>query len=120
MAKIELSNIKTALRDGRFRDTLPIDFQPDVAKFLQNPGCNCNIPLYRRILKECKKQLADYFPNSEITGDEINSIPDNQWTVINCHIDELEDRLRKLPPGQKQLGISRWEDQVTVIVNESV
>jgi hypothetical protein len=42
----------------------------------------------------------------------------NTWTVINCNIDELEKRLKALPPGRKQLELARYEDQVTVVVNE--
>ena len=43
---------------------------------------------------------------------------DNQWSVINCSIDDLEKQLRKLGPGRKQLDIARYEDQVTVVINE--
>ena len=43
---------------------------------------------------------------------------ENHWTVINCHIDELESKLKKLPPGRKQIAITRYADQATVVVNE--
>ena len=118
--KIGLMDIKSALKDPRFRDSLPIELKEDVAKFLSNPGCACNVPIYRRIAKECKQQLHQYFPNKEVVDEpeEVQRLAENHWSVINCHVDELEARLKKLPPGRKQLGIARHEDQVTVIVNE--
>ncbi len=114
MKKIGLMEIKQALRDGRFRDALPINFKEDIVKFLQNPSCACNVPLYRRILKECKNELLSYFPDTTV-ADEAE---ENHWSVINCHIDYLEAKLRALAPGRKQIDVSRYGDQVTVVVNE--
>jgi len=112
--------VKQALRDPRFRDSLPIEFQEDVAKYLQNPGCACNIPIYRKIIKEALKQLQTYYPGRDIVDEqeEIKKLVENKWTVINCRIDELQNRLKQLPPGRKQLDVARWEDQVTVVINE--
>lgn len=120
MKKVGLTDIKNALRDSRFRDALPKTYQDDIVKYLNNPTCTCNVPLYRKILKECKDQLIKYFPNSEILDEEkeISNLAENHWTVINCSIFELEDRLRKLPKGRKQIDVARFEDQVTVVVNE--
>ena len=118
--KIGLSQIKQALRDPRFRDSLPIELQDEIVKYLHNPGCLCNIPFYRKILKTCKEHVKKYFPGKEITNEEeeIRNMAKNHWMVINCHIDELEKKLRKLPPGRKQLDVARHEDQVTVVINE--
>ena len=112
--------VKQALRDGRFRDSLPLDMREDIAKYLQNPGCACNVPLYRRILKEAGKQLIEYYPGREPMdeAEEIAQLAENHWQVINCSITELESRLAKLPPGRKQITVARYQDQVTVIVNE--
>jgi len=112
--------IKDALRDNRFRDVLPIEYQEEVAQFIQDPGCPCNVPLYRKILRDCKKQLRDYFPGKEISDEkeEIQRLSQNHWSVISCHIDQLEKKLRSLPPGRKQLDVARYEDQVTVVINE--
>lgn len=120
MKKISLLDVKSALKDSRFRATLPKDLEKEVNEFLNNPGCPCHVPLYRKILKNCKEQLEKYYPNSELTDptEELQKLAENQWTVINCHIDELEKKLRKLGPGRKQLDMARHEDQVTVIVNE--
>lgn len=112
--------VKQALRDRRFRDILPNEFQEEVQKYLQNPGCACNVPLYKRIMVDAKKQLQEYYPNRTIANldEEVQKLAENHWKVISCSKDQLEDELRKLPPGRKQLAIARWEDQVTVVVNE--
>ena len=118
--KINLIEVKAALKDSRFRLSLPKSLEKEVNEFLNNPWCPCHVPLYRKVLKECREQLQKYYPNSEITDEleEIKKIADNQWAVINCHIDDLEKELRKLGPGRKQLDIARFEDQVTVVINE--
>lgn len=91
-----------------------------MVKFLSDPGCACNVPLYRAILQEAKSQLEAYYPGREATNEEqeIKQLSQNHWSVINCHIDEVEDKLRKLPNGRKQIAIARFQDQVTLIINE--
>jgi hypothetical protein len=118
--RITLADIKKALKDSRFRLTLPKEMSPDLEKFLDNPGCACHTPLYRKIAKECREQLQKYYPNLEVPDEEkeLNKLAENHWSVINCHISELETKLSKLGPGRKQIDVSRWEDQVTVVVNE--
>jgi hypothetical protein len=112
--------VKQALKDHRFRNALPKGLSTEIDEFLNNPGCPCNVPLYRSILKDCRKQLQEYFPGKEIADveKEIKTLAQNNWGVINCPVDELEKNLRKLPPGRKQLAVARYEDQVTIIVNE--
>lgn len=113
-------DVKQALRDSRFRESLPTDFADDIQQYLKNPGCACNTPFYRRILSEAGKQLQEYFPGRTLSNidEEIKKLAENHWLVINCHVDELDERLRRLPPGRKQLAVARYEDQVTVVVNE--
>ena len=112
--------VKQALRDRRFRDTLPPDFQEEIQKYLQNPGCSCNVPLYKKVMTGAKAQLQAFYPNKSIADldEEANKLVENHWGVINCHVDELQEKLKKLPPGRKQIAVSRYEDLVTVIVNE--
>ena len=43
--------------------------------------------------------------------------PINNFHVINCSIGEVEERLKRLPNGHKQIAVARYEDQVTIIVN---
>jgi hypothetical protein len=120
MKKISLLEVKAALKDSRFRMSLPKTFEKEINDFLNNPGCACHIPFYRKVLKDCKEQLEKYYPNSEIQDptEEIKKMADNQWTVINCTIHDLENQLRKLGPGRKQLDVARYEDQITVVINE--
>lgn len=118
--EITLLDIKTALKDSKFRDKLPESVLKDVQKFLQNPNCTCNFPIYEKILKEAKDVVSEYFPNKKIkTLDEkVDKLSKNNFTVINCSIGDLEKRLKSLPPGRKQIAMARFEDQITVIVNE--
>jgi hypothetical protein len=118
--KITLLDVKQALRDERFRKSLPPELDDLVRKYNQNRACPCNTKLYGRILRDCKEQVAKYFPNRELPNidEEISKLSENHWTVISCHINDLEKKLRKLPPGRKQLDVARWEDQVTVVINE--
>ena len=120
MKKIGLMDVKKALKDGRFRKSLPMGLSEEIAKFLQDPGCACNVPLYRKLIKECSKQLREYYPGQDIIKEEeeISQLSQNYWSVISCHVDELESKLKKLPPGRKQLAVARYENQVTIIVNE--
>lgn len=122
MIKITIHDIKQALLDERFRNTLPDDLKEDVDKFLSNPGCACNHPIYIRVMKKARKQVSEYFPtkdevNPEEMEKEINKMAANQWQVINCHMNDLAEELRKLGAGRKQIDVARWQDQVTVVVN---
>lgn len=119
--KVSVHDIKQALLDERFRTSLPDDLGEDVQKFLKNPGCACNHPIYLKVMKRASKQLSDYFPTKETDADgmerELDKLAKNEWQVISCHINELTAELRKMGPGRKQLDIARWQDQVTVVVN---
>lgn len=113
-------DVKQALRDKRFRESLPSDFLEDIQKYLQNPGCACNVPIYKKIMTQAKDQLQSYYPNRSVANldDEAKKLAENNFSVINCHVNELETKLRKLPSGRKQIAVTRYEDQVTVVVNE--
>lgn len=117
---ITLLDVKQALRDSRFRDSLPESLKPELQKFLSNPGCACNVPIYQKVLKEARSQLSAYFPNRPISNveEEVKKLAENHWKVINCSADELESELKRLPPGRKQIAVARFEDKVTVVVNE--
>lgn len=120
--KVTVHDVKQALLDERFRASLPEDLQEDVTKFLKNPGCACNHPIYLNVMRKAGKQVAAYFPSKEEPSVEemekdVERLAKNEWQVINCHISELVTELRKLGPGRKQLDIARYEDQVTVVIN---
>ena len=120
MRPITLLEIKQALRDARFRESIPASLTEDLQKYLKNPSCAFNTPFYKKILKDCKDQILAYFPGREVgeIESEIRKIAENNWSVINCSVGELESKLRKLGPGRKQIAMSRYEDQVTLVVNE--
>ena len=120
--KVNIHDIKQALLDERFRATLPKELTEDVQKFLKNPGCACNHPIYTNIMRKAGKEVAEYFPTKEpLKSDEIEKslerFAKNEWQVINCGVNELSAELKKLAPGRKQLDVARWQDQVTVVVN---
>lgn len=107
------------MADPKFRQSLPPLLKEDIQKYEQNPGCACNIPIYRNILKHGVQQLKEYYPGQPIVDPdkELAKMAENNFTVINCKAADLEDLLKKLPPGRVQLAVARWQDQVTVIIN---
>lgn len=111
-------DVKQALLDSRFREKLPVTLQNDVSKFLQNPHCACNHPIYIKMLKEVPELLREYYPNKTPMEVKEHDNVKNNWSVINCTIYELEGKLQALGPGQKHVEIARYQDQVTVIINE--
>jgi len=120
--RISIHDVKQALLDERFRSKLPENLREDVQKFLKNPGCACNHPIYIRVMQNARPQLVEYFPTKETPTEEeakkeFESLSKNNWQVINCSVHELAGELKKLGPGRKQLDIARFEDQVTVVVN---
>lgn len=120
MKKLRLIEIKNSiLHDARFRVLFP-ELEKEFQDVLKNPSCGCNLPIYRKVL-EYKDRLSKYFPNREIVTpkEEADALGPNQWSVINCKAEELEGVLNGLHKfGRKQIAVSRWEDQVTVVVND--
>jgi len=119
MKKVGLLDVKAALQDERFRNTLPEEIKKKFED-ISCSSCPANTSFYQKILRECRTQLKEYFPAKEVADiqEENKKLSENHWSVISCHIDDLESKLKKLPPGRKQLDLSRYEDQVTVVVNE--
>lgn len=115
MNKVGLLEVKQAIWDQRFRDLFP-ELKKELGEYLKNPGCPCNVSLYKSILKH-RDRLAKYFPGREV-AEESEAEPKNNFSVINCNVNELEAKLRKLRPGRKQIAVARWQDQATVIVND--
>ena len=104
--KITLLEVLNALRDDRFRISLGEAFKEDMQKYLQNPNCACNHKIYMRVAKEAKAQLKSYYPGREIVDaeEEAKLLAQNRWSVINCHKDELEEKLRGLAPGSEAIS----------------
>jgi hypothetical protein len=103
------------MRDERFRESLPLELADDIKKYLKNPSCKCNLPIYKRIMKNCRDQIRDYFPGKEI--EDVKKLDDleRKWAVVNCSIQELAKKLQTMP-ACLQLNLSRYEDQVTVVM----
>lgn len=120
MTKISIKEVQAALKDLDFRSKLPGELKADIQKYERNPTCPCNMNVYRNVLKYASKQLKEYYPNQEVVDvdRELPLLQENDFTVISCHIDKLEDKLRLLGPGRKSIAVARYEDQVTVIINE--
>lgn len=118
--QVSVSDIKEALKNEEFRRALPVHLHDDVQKFLSNPNCSCNMKIYQRILQEAETNVKAYFPNKSIVSTQqvMETVMHNNWTVINCNINNLEEELKKLKTGRKQITMGRFEDQVTVIINE--
>jgi hypothetical protein len=120
MKPIGMMEVKQAFHDERFRDLFP-EIRHMIDDYLKKPHCGaCAMPVIREIINKWPDRVQKYFPGRVIVRpeDEAKKLAENNWLVINCHIDELEDRLRKLPPGRKQLAICRYEEYVTVVINE--
>lgn len=114
------SEIKQAiLSDGRFRDLFP-ELKKEIEEIINNPACPCIVPTIDKMFQH-KDRLKSYFSNREIVDPKVEAETSNQnsWIVINCHVSELEANLNKLAKiGRKQIAISRYEDQVTLVIND--
>jgi hypothetical protein len=112
--KLGILDVKQAIFDERFQKLFP-ELKEDIDRVIKDPTCSCNRSIYLKFF-QYKDRLEKFFPNRYIEPVE-ESIAENHWTVINCHVTELEGKLRKLPPGHKQLAVARYEDQITIVVN---
>lgn len=120
MRPVSLIDVKQALHDERFCALFP-ELEHEIDKLRKQPACGtCSVPLAHKILNDYSDRIGKYFPNRTIIKpkEEAQQLAANYWTVINCKVSELEDELRKLPVGRKQIAITRYEDQVTCVVNE--
>lgn len=115
--KLGILDVKQALHDPKFQSLFP-ELEEDIAKIIKDPGCPCNRDMYLKFFYY-KDRLEKFFPNRlvESAEEEKVKLSENHWQVINCRVDELEGKLKKLPPGRKQLAVTRYEDQITVVVN---
>ncbi len=77
---------------------LPESLNPEVQKFINNPSCSCNVPLYKKIIKEAKDQVLEYFPGKTVMSqeEEAEQLAKNNWRVVSCSIGDLEKEMKKL------------------------
>ena len=123
MKPVGLMDVRQALlADDRFQNLFP-EMKAEIDKFLKDPRrCgSCVVPLAKEILNHFPDRVEKYFPGRLVIRpeDESKKLAEHNYTIINCHINELEEKLRRLPAGGKRyLSLARFEDQVTVIVDE--
>ena len=67
MRKVGLLDVKAALQDERFRDTLPEEMQKEF-KDMSCSSCPANTSFYQNILRNCRSQLQEYFPAREVAN----------------------------------------------------
>jgi len=108
------------MSDPKFRQSLPPVLKEDIQKYEQNPSCTCNLSVYRNVLKHGVEQIKAYFPGQPVVDPdkELAKLAENNFSVINCKATDLEDLLKKLPPGRKQIALARYQDEITIVVNE--
>jgi hypothetical protein len=119
---VTLMDIKLALRDHRFRELFP-ELKSELDRAIAQPHCgSCSTPVAREILRRYGSRLADYFPGRPILSENgVSGDTDYHWKVYNGACAELEDWLRKLPPGSaKQVAIARDGTDCTCVVGEVI
>lgn len=121
MTEIKIASIKKALRSHGFRNNYP-ELKEDIDAYIKNPDCKCNIPLYNAILSDLPRLKKWFGEEAVVVEPPLSEEPDqiNQWQVFNCHIDDLESFMQGLSHGPKQIAIARFEDQITIIVNDPI
>jgi hypothetical protein len=121
MIEIKIASIKKALRSHEFRNKYP-EFKEEINTYIENPDCKCNIPLYNAILSDLNRLKEWFGEDAVIVEPPLPEEPEqvNKWQVVNCHINDLESFMQGLSHGPKQIAIARWEDQVTVIINDPI
>jgi len=116
MTKISIQEVKEALKDSKFRMSLPPELKEDIAKYEKNPNCPCNLDIYRNIIKLGSKQLREYYPDKEI--ESLPPMRQNNWTVINCSVEDLEEHLKQYKFGDFQIFVARWDQHATLVIND--
>lgn len=116
MTKLTVMDVKQALWNKDFREMFP-EYKDGIERYLKDPGCACNLNFVLSLMNH-KDRMKKYFPNKEIVTPAEEPPPPNDWGVINCPIHQLEDRMRKVPPGKRMVAAARWKDRVTIILND--
>lgn len=119
---VTMMDVRAALRDDRFLDMFP-ELDELVMRFKKQKHCgSCGVELARQVIEQFPDRVRLYFPGRDVLtpAQEVSVIAGNERIqVINCHVDELEAKLRKqVTPGVKKFMVpARDGDQITVIIH---
>lgn len=121
MGVVTYDQIRKAINRKRFQDMFP-ELAESFERYMVKPGCgSCEENLFSALLAS-PDRLKQYFgedsqfeqvPAPPVIG---NVVPEQSFTVINCHVDELSSKLNMLAPGRYEIAAARWENEITVIV----
>lgn len=116
---ITTEDLKRACKKGDFRKLFP-ELRAQFDAYIQKPGCgHCAAQLISGLM-EHPERLQEYFGEVELDvtpPESFDPVGAANFSVINCSVHELEDRLNALPAAAYQITVARYEDQVTAIIN---
>lgn len=116
---ITTEELKRAAKKGDFRSQFP-ELRGEFDDFISKGGCaHCAKKMIEGLM-QYEDRLFEYFGDVILAIDPPESfdpVGDNNFTVINCGVHELEDKLNALPPAAYQITAARYEDKVTVVIN---
>lgn len=116
-SKLTLIDVKAAIWSQKFRDLFP-EYKVALERYLKDPGCACNLGLVKDLMR-MKDRMQQYFPDKECqTPEEEESELKNEWMVINCNVNDLEQKLKRLSKGKRIVAAARFKDRITAIVND--
>ncbi len=116
-SKLTLIDVKAAIWSQKFRDLFP-EYKVALERYLKDPGCACNLGLIKDLMR-MKDRMQQYFPDKECkTPDEEESELKNEWMVINCNVNDLEQKIKRLSSGKRIVAASRFKDRITAVVND--
>lgn len=58
---ITIADLKKALHDRTFVESLPEVLKEGHERYMKAPGCNCHLPFFKRVLEDARKELKEYF-----------------------------------------------------------
>ena len=116
---ITAEDLKRASKKGDFRKLFP-ELRAQFDGYIQKPGCgHCAAQLISGLMG-FQDRLQTYFGEVDFDvapPESFDPVGAMNFSVINCSIPELEDRLNALPVAAYQITVARYEDQVTAIIN---
>lgn len=111
----------------QFRDLFP-DMAEKFSEYFKNPSCPCNYGLVQHVVSD-GTALERWFKRPVMLDDNLRAMSEKlmmrhgpggqrEFWVLNTTTDKLQSELDSLPPGPKTFAIARWQDQVTVVIQD--